>query len=92
MGKHCRALSTCEQIPLNLPAGLTRPWPGLRAMPDFGGGDSSTVFLERAEIYDHVERVMASPAFATIAGDRHSFWAGLAAKLAASETTSPRSV
>ena len=64
--------------PLNLPAGLTRPWPG-QGYASFGGGDSSTVFMERSEIYDHVER-HGITGFATIAGDRHSFWAGLAAK------------
>ena len=64
--------------PLNLPPGLTKPWPG-SGYAGFGGGDSSTVYMERAEIYDHVA-YHGVTGFATVAGDRHSFWAGLAAK------------
>ena len=63
--------------PQNLPKGLGKPWSGGYA--GFGGGDPSTAFLERAEIYDFVRAEKIS-GFATIAGDRHSFWAGLAAK------------
>lgn len=61
----------------NLPDGLGKPWPykGYAC----GGGDWSSVFTERAEIYDFV-REQQITGFATIAGDRHSFWAGLAAK------------
>ena len=64
--------------PQNLPAGLTRAWPGA-AYAGFGGGDHSSAYVERAEIYDFV-RDHSITGFATIAGDRHSFWAGLAAK------------
>src|SRR5579862_2151194 len=64
--------------PQHLPAGLTVPWPGA-GYAGFGGGDASTAYVERAEIYDFV-RDQAITGFATIAGDRHSFWAGLAAK------------
>ncbi len=64
--------------PQNLPAGLTRAWPGA-AYAGFGGGDHSSAYVERAEIYDFV-RDYSITGFATIAGDRHSFWAGLAAK------------
>jgi alkaline phosphatase D len=64
--------------PQNLPAGLTRPWPGA-GYAGFGGGDHSSAYVERAEIYDFV-RDHGVTGFATIAGDRHSFWAGLAAK------------
>jgi alkaline phosphatase D len=64
--------------PQNLPAGLTRPWPGA-AYAGFGGGDHSSAYVERAEIYDFVQK-HGITGFATIAGDRHSFWAGLAAK------------
>ena len=64
--------------PQNLPAGLTRPWPGA-GFAGFGGGDFSSVYVERGEIYDFV-RDHGITGFATVAGDRHSFWAGLAAK------------
>src|SRR5581483_7069091 len=61
----------------NLPAHLTRPWPGagyaLSPMQDW-----SSAFMERAEIYDLV-RSHGITGFVTVAGDRHSFWAGLAA-------------
>ncbi len=42
-------------------------------------GDWSTAYTERGEIYDFV-RKFGITGFATVAGDRHSFWAGLAAK------------
>ena len=57
---------------------LTKPWPGA-GYAGFGGGDYSTAYVERAEIYDLV-RDAGITGFATVAGDRHSFWAGLAAK------------
>jgi alkaline phosphatase D len=63
--------------PQNLPPGLTKPWPSGYAA--FGGGDHSAAYVERAEIYDLV-RDAGITGFATVAGDRHSFWAGLAAK------------
>jgi alkaline phosphatase D len=64
--------------PQNLPQGLTTPWPGA-GYASFGGGDPSSAYVERGEIYDFVgERGITG--FATVAGDRHSFWAGLAAK------------
>lgn len=62
--------------PQNLPPGLTRRWPGTGfAYTD--GGDFGDAFTERREIYDFV-RARAITGFATVAGDRHSFWAGLA--------------
>jgi alkaline phosphatase D len=64
--------------PQNLPAGLTKPWPGA-GYAGFGGGDHSTAYVERGEIYDFVKAHGIS-GFATVSGDRHSFWAGLAAK------------
>jgi alkaline phosphatase D len=64
--------------PQNLPAGLTTPWPGA-GYAGFSGADSSTAYTEKGEIYDFVRDNNIS-GFATIAGDRHSFWAGLAAK------------
>ena len=64
--------------PQNLPAGLTKPWPGA-GYATFGGGDFSAAFTERAELYDHV-RDAGIDGFVTVSGDRHSFWAGYAAK------------
>ena len=64
--------------PQNLPDGLTKPWPGA-GYAGFGGGDHSSAYVERGEIYDFV-RDNGIVGFATVAGDRHSFWAGLAAK------------
>src|SRR5215207_3641247 len=64
--------------PQNLPAGLTKPWPGA-GYADFGGGDPSTAYVERAEIYDVVARERIA-GFACVSGDRHSFWAGMMAK------------
>jgi alkaline phosphatase D len=68
--------------PQNLSPGLTKPWPGA----GFAGFDSGTgsdghsnAYTERGEIYDFV-RDHGITGFATIAGDRHSFWAGFAAK------------
>jgi alkaline phosphatase D len=64
--------------PKNIPAGLTKPWPG-SGYAGFRAGDHSTAYVERAEIYQFV-RGEGITGFATIAGDRHSFWAGLAAE------------
>jgi alkaline phosphatase D len=63
--------------PQNLPAGLTTPWPGGFAL--LGGGDHSTAYVERGEIYDLVRDARLT-GFAVVSGDRHSFWAGYAAK------------
>jgi alkaline phosphatase D len=62
----------------NLPKGLTQPWPGA-AYAGCASGDHSTALMERAEIYDFVQE-HGITGFSTIAGDRHSFWAGLATK------------
>jgi alkaline phosphatase D len=64
--------------PQNLPAGVTKPWPGA-GYAGFANGDHSNALAERGEIYDFVQE-RGITGFATIAGDRHSFWAGLAAK------------
>lgn len=64
--------------PQNLPAGLTTPWPGA-GYAAFSGTDFSTAYTEKGEIYDFV-RDQGITGFATVSGDRHSFWAGLAAK------------
>jgi len=64
--------------PQNLPAGITKPWPW-SGYAGFGLADWSTAYMEKGEIYDFVEK-HGITGFTTIAGDRHSFWAGLAAK------------
>ena len=64
--------------PQNLPAGLVpTAWPAGYGI--LNGGDISTTFYERGLIYDFI-RKEGITGFATVAGDRHSFWAGLAAK------------
>jgi alkaline phosphatase D len=64
--------------PQQVPASVAPPWPGA-GYAGFGGGDFSTAYRERAEIYD-VIRDDGITGFTTVSGDRHSFWAGLAAK------------
>jgi alkaline phosphatase D len=65
--------------PENLPAGLTKKsWPKGR-FANLGGGDHSSAWVERGEIYDFVRDQKIS-GFAIVSGDRHSFWAGYAAK------------
>lgn len=63
--------------PQNLPAALGK-WQGkgygLMAVYDWGA-----MFQERAEIFDAV-RDAGITGFAIVSGDRHSFWAGYAAK------------
>jgi alkaline phosphatase D len=61
----------------NLPPGVGKPWPG-SGYATTASGDHSNAYLERAEIYDLVHR-SGITGFVTISGDRHSFWAGLAA-------------
>jgi len=68
----------CRADPKNLPPGLTVPWPG-KGYAGFNSGDHSNAYVERAEIYSFV-RGEGITGFATVAGDRHSFWAGLAAE------------
>jgi alkaline phosphatase D len=65
--------------PQNLPSGLTKPWPGSGYACFGGGGDYGTAYTERGEIYDAVRNAGVT-GFVTVSGDRHSFWAGLAAK------------
>jgi alkaline phosphatase D len=64
--------------PQNLPAGVSRPWPG-SGYASIAGSDFGNAFVERGEIYDFV-RDHGITGFVTVAGDRHAFWAGLAAK------------
>jgi alkaline phosphatase D len=64
--------------PQNLPAGLTKQsWPSGYA--SLGGGDHGSAYVERGEIYDLVRDARIT-GFAIVSGDRHSFWAGYAAK------------
>ena len=58
---------------------LAKPWPGAGYACFGGGGDYGTAYTERAEIYDAVAKAGIT-GFVTVSGDRHSFWAGLAAK------------
>ena len=44
-----------------------------------GAGDHGTAYVERGEIYDLVRDARIT-GFAIVSGDRHSFWAGYAAK------------
>jgi len=64
--------------PQFLPAGTTRePWPGGYAA--VGAPDWGFAYHERAEIYDLVRDAKIT-GFAMVAGDRHAFWAGYAAR------------
>lgn len=73
--------------PQNLPEGMTKPWPW-NGYAGFALQDWGTVYVERGEIYDFV-RENGITGFATVAGDRHSFWAGLAAKSLPPQPFSP---
>ena len=64
--------------PQNLPSDWPSKWPG-SGYASFGGGDHSSAYVERGEIYDFIARQKIT-GFATVAGDRHSFWAGYSAK------------
>ncbi|HEX7946013.1 MAG TPA: alkaline phosphatase D family protein, partial [Phenylobacterium sp.] len=64
--------------PQNLPPGVGRPWPS-PGYAGFGGGDHGAAYVERGEIYDFI-RAQKITGFAAVSGDRHSFWAGRAAK------------
>ena len=65
--------------PQNLPPGMVASaWPGA-GYASFGGVDFSNACQERGEIYDFI-RQHEITGFATVAGDAHSFWAGLSAK------------
>jgi len=74
--------------PQNLPAGLTKPWPGGGYACFGGGGDWGTAYTERAAIYDAVSAAGVT-GFVTVSGDRHSFWAGLSAKALPPATFEP---
>ena len=63
----------------HLPKGLGKAWPGASYACFGGGGDYSTAYQERVEIYDAIRKANLTN-FVTVSGDRHSFWAGLASK------------
>jgi alkaline phosphatase D len=65
--------------PQNLPTDIAKgTWPG-GGYACTGGGDVGGIYHERAELYDFI-RDQGIDGFVTVAGDRHSFWAGYAAK------------
>jgi alkaline phosphatase D len=65
--------------PHNLPDGMGgKTWPD-ESYGGFGTGEPATAYVERNEIYDVIAREGIT-GFAAVAGDRHSFWAGLATK------------
>ena len=64
--------------PQNLPAGITKPWPW-NGYSGCALQDWSTAYTEKGEIYDFVAE-HGITGFTAIMGDRHAFWAGLAAK------------
>jgi alkaline phosphatase D len=71
----------------NLPPVFAKKWPGA-GYAGCASCDHSTALAERSEIYDFV-REHGITGFATIAGDRHSFWAGLAVKSLPPRLTAP---
>jgi alkaline phosphatase D len=73
--------------PQNLPEGITKPWPW-NGYAGFAIQDWSTAYIEKGEIYDFVSE-HGITGFTTIAGDRHSFWAGWSAKSLPPRTFSP---
>ena len=74
--------------PQNLPDGVGKSrWPG-KGYASMGGGDYGTAYVERGEIYDLV-RDDKITGFVTLSGDRHSFWAGYAAKALPPEPFEP---
>jgi len=65
--------------PQNLPEGIAKtPWPAA-GYASMGSGDIGGAYHERAELYDFI-RDRRIDGFVTVSGDRHSFWAGYAAK------------
>ncbi len=68
------ATLTRRADPQNLPPG-SPAWGGA-GFASLGGGDWSELISERGEIFDAV-RDAGITGFTIVAGDRHSFWAGL---------------
>ena len=79
LGQLGRARSTGARIRRTCRPAWRKPWPGAGYACFGGGGDYGTAYTERAEIYDAVAKAGIT-GFVTVSGDRHSFWAGLAAK------------
>ncbi|MGN6788406.1 MAG: alkaline phosphatase D family protein [Rhodanobacteraceae bacterium] len=71
--------------PQNMPARMGKWTDGFATM---GGGDWGTAYHERGEIFDAV-RDAGITGFAIVSGDRHSFWAGYAAKALPPATFEP---
>ncbi|HUR36746.1 MAG TPA: alkaline phosphatase D family protein, partial [Terriglobales bacterium] len=61
--------------PQNLPEGMVKRWPG-EGYASAGGFDMSGATHEMGEIYAHILKEGIT-GFATVAGDRHAFWAGV---------------
>jgi alkaline phosphatase D len=68
---------TWRSDPQNLPPDAPK-WPG-GGYAQFGGADWSTQPTERGEIFDAI-REAGITGLTILAGDRHSFWAGLPSK------------
>ncbi|MFO1187791.1 MAG: alkaline phosphatase D family protein [Alphaproteobacteria bacterium] len=83
--------STTATLPIRVdPQNLPKPfktWPGA-GYGSVVSGEQGTAFHECAEIYDLIARENIT-GFATIAGDRHAFWAGLSAKALPPEKFEP---
>jgi alkaline phosphatase D len=73
--------------PQNLPSGITNPWPWV-GYANFPMQDWGSAYCERGEICDFVA-AHGITGFVTVAGDRHSFWAGLTAKSLPPQPFSP---
>jgi alkaline phosphatase D len=73
--------------PQNLPPGITNPWPWV-GYANFPMQDWGSAYCERGEICDFVA-AHGITGFVTVAGDRHSFWAGLTAKSLPPQPFSP---
>jgi alkaline phosphatase D len=71
---HSFGTMTWRTDPQNLPKGAGPKWPGAGYGLVNGG-----FYAEHAEIFDAV-RANGITGFAIVAGDKHSFWAGLTAK------------
>jgi len=67
-----------QNLPAELNKKLKKPWVWSE-YGSFGGGDFSGALTERAELYDFI-RDQRIDGFVIVSGDRHSFWAGYAAK------------
>ena len=71
----------------NLPPDTSKPWLS-RGYATMASSDHSNALIERAEIYDFVLQ-HGITGFGVVAGDRHSFWAGLAASALPPQTFTP---